>query len=210
MDFGRGYLRGEYMKDRVPTYPGRVKLTPVVGQTNIYDLEMADQPTENGTALNKANLLTDATAALLAAIAGITPQTPDEALAALAGAVGSALHAEVITYVGTGTYGSQANATVLNFTHEPKLFIITQINNGGPPKIVNYTRNQGVYNWEALKNAWENRGTAAYGATSYSTYESYYYEIRYLMDGNTIKMFSMTSDTYQYNNQSTYVVVALY
>lgn len=42
------------MKDRVPTYPGRVKLTPVVGQTNIYDLEMADQPTENGTGLNKA------------------------------------------------------------------------------------------------------------------------------------------------------------
>lgn len=42
------------MKDRVSTYPGRVRLTPVSGQTNVYTLEMADSPTENGTALNKA------------------------------------------------------------------------------------------------------------------------------------------------------------
>lgn len=50
------------MKDRVSTYPGRVRMTPVSGQTNVYDLERADQPTETGTPLNKANLLTDAVA----------------------------------------------------------------------------------------------------------------------------------------------------
>ncbi len=40
--------------DRIPTYPGRVKLTPVSGQTNTYDLERADLPIEEGTPINKA------------------------------------------------------------------------------------------------------------------------------------------------------------
>ena len=39
--------------DRIPTYPGRVKLTPVSGQTNTYDLVRADQPIEEGTHINK-------------------------------------------------------------------------------------------------------------------------------------------------------------
>lgn len=30
------------MKDRVPLYPGRVKLTPVTGQENTFDLVRAD------------------------------------------------------------------------------------------------------------------------------------------------------------------------
>lgn len=50
------------MKDRVPLYPGRVTLTPVAGQANTYDMVRADQPTQEGTPLNKANLLADATA----------------------------------------------------------------------------------------------------------------------------------------------------
>ena len=53
------------VKDRVSSYPGRVKLTPVAGQTNTYDLVRADQPTEAGTPLtaalfnHKADVLTD-------------------------------------------------------------------------------------------------------------------------------------------------------
>ena len=39
--------------DRVPTYPGRVKLTPVSGQTNTYDLVRADLPIQEGTPINK-------------------------------------------------------------------------------------------------------------------------------------------------------------
>ena len=38
--------------DRVPTYPGRVQLTPVSG--NIYDMVRADSPVEEGTPINKA------------------------------------------------------------------------------------------------------------------------------------------------------------
>ena len=40
--------------DRIPTYPGRVTMTPVTGQTNTYDLARADSPIEEGTPINKA------------------------------------------------------------------------------------------------------------------------------------------------------------
>ena len=40
--------------DRIPTYPGRVTLTPVSGQENTFDLVRADQPIEVGTPINKA------------------------------------------------------------------------------------------------------------------------------------------------------------
>lgn len=66
------------MKDRVPRYPGRVKMTPVAGQANTYDMVRADEPTQEGTPLNKANLLRDATAAMF----GLSATTvPDEVLA---------------------------------------------------------------------------------------------------------------------------------
>ena len=70
------------MQDRVSLYPGRVKLEPVAGQANLYDLTRADQPTQEGTPLNKASLLSDATAALMGLDAAATP---DGAFAALAG-----------------------------------------------------------------------------------------------------------------------------
>lgn len=53
------------MKDRVPLYPGRVKMVPVAGQTNVYDMTRADSPQQEGTPLNKASLLSDEMAALL-------------------------------------------------------------------------------------------------------------------------------------------------
>lgn len=40
--------------DRVSKYPGRVKLTPVSGSSNLYDMERADEPTTSGTPINKA------------------------------------------------------------------------------------------------------------------------------------------------------------
>lgn len=42
------------IKDRIPTYPGRVRLTPVAGQANTYDMVRADEPVEPGTPINKA------------------------------------------------------------------------------------------------------------------------------------------------------------
>lgn len=42
--------------DRAPRYPGRVRLNPVSGQPNVYDMTRADQPTNEGTPINKALL----------------------------------------------------------------------------------------------------------------------------------------------------------
>lgn len=68
------------MNDRIPLYPGRVKMTPVAGQANTYDMIRADDPTQAGTPLNKASLLKDATAALY----GLgTDAVPDDVLAAI-------------------------------------------------------------------------------------------------------------------------------
>lgn len=68
------------MHDRVPLYPGRVKMTPVAGQANIFDMVRADDPTQAGTPLNKATFLKDATAALF----GLgTNAVPDDVLAEL-------------------------------------------------------------------------------------------------------------------------------
>ena len=39
--------------DRIPTYPGRVRLTPVSGSADTYDLVRADQAIQEGTPLNK-------------------------------------------------------------------------------------------------------------------------------------------------------------
>lgn len=68
------------MKDRIPTYPGRVKLIPVAGQANTYDIVRADEPQQEGTPLNKATLLDDTTAEKL----GLTGDpTVNQALAGI-------------------------------------------------------------------------------------------------------------------------------
>lgn len=61
------------MQDRVSLYPGRVKLEPVAGQANLYDLTRADQPTQEGTPLNKASLLTDGVCEILGLDHDATP-----------------------------------------------------------------------------------------------------------------------------------------
>ena len=68
------------MQDRVPLYPGRVKLTPVSGQENTYDMVRADEPTQEGDPLSKATFLKDNTAALFGLDANAVP---DDALALL-------------------------------------------------------------------------------------------------------------------------------
>ena len=73
------------MQDRVSQYPGRIKLTPVSGQENVYDMEWADGATVEGTALNKANLLSDSTAALY----GLdSDAVPDDVLSLVADQIG--------------------------------------------------------------------------------------------------------------------------
>lgn len=85
------------MQDRVPLYPGRVTLTPVDGQANTYDMARADQPTQEGTPLNKATLLKDATAAKFGKDTGAVP---DDVLDVLSKSVLEVTYPVVDVYAG--------------------------------------------------------------------------------------------------------------
>ena len=124
------------MQDRVSLYPGRVKLEPVAGQANLYDLTRADQPTQEGTPLNKANLLSDATeTAIKALLASQTesPVTPNAALAILAQAVdAAATKAAAVDSRGnceiycSSYVGNSANkSTTMPFPHKPLVVMVS-------------------------------------------------------------------------------------
>lgn len=85
------------MQDRVPLYPGRVTLTPVAGQENTFDMARADQPTQEGTPLNKAALLKDATAAKFGKDASAVP---DDVLDVLSKSVLNDAYKTVDVYAG--------------------------------------------------------------------------------------------------------------
>lgn len=53
------------MKDRTPKFPGRVKLKPVAGQTDTYDMTRADDPDDTGTPFNTRTMLQDSTGRFL-------------------------------------------------------------------------------------------------------------------------------------------------
>lgn len=82
------------MENRQSTYPGRVVLTPVPGAENTYVMTRADEPTVEGTPLNKATFLQDSTCALLD-----LPSTavPNDAFAKLA--LGTGMYGYLITVV---------------------------------------------------------------------------------------------------------------
>lgn len=91
------------MQDRVPLYPGRVKLTPVSGQENTYDMVRADEPTQEGDPLSKATFLKDATAALFGLGANAVPDDVFRTLGA---------ELRVTTEAGTVVTASKDNITV--------------------------------------------------------------------------------------------------
>ena len=116
------------MQDRVSLYPGRVKLTPVVGQENTFDLVRADQPTQEGTPLNKANLLTDETASLFNLG---QDAVPNEVLAAIKSLIDSArASADSKAKIAVGSYkgtqkSGEKNPCKLTFDFPPKYLLVT-------------------------------------------------------------------------------------
>lgn len=121
------------MQDRVSLYRGRVKLEPVAGQANLYDLTRADQPTQEGTPLNKASLLKDTTAALFALGADALP---DDVLAK----IGSLTFGWRLlkAYKAAGTYEFEVPAEV----YEIGVYMM----GGGGSGSVTYTKNSTSYN----------------------------------------------------------------
>lgn len=70
------------MTDRVPTYPGRVKMTKEDGSVEYVTMERADEPTQVGTPLNKNTFLTDSTAEALG-LGAVADPTVDQAFLAI-------------------------------------------------------------------------------------------------------------------------------
>lgn len=99
------------MKDRVSQSPGRVLITPEDGGAPFYAvMARADQPVEPGTALNKANLLSDSTAAALG-LSG--DSTVNDAFARLNGKVNSVeTRVTPVQYGGTGMSSFTANRLI--------------------------------------------------------------------------------------------------
>ena len=153
------------MQDRVPLYPGRVTLTPVSGQANTFDLVRADQPTQEGTPLNKANLLKDTTAALFGKT---NAAVPDDIL--------NLLSKSMIAQV-TGGYTKTTIETLavgktitLNVSGVPKEFIV--VHQGKPSSLYDDSCNG---TWLLMKDIYENRAWHSSNSNSYkaSTIHSY-------------------------------------
>ena len=116
------------MVDRAPTKPNRYAVYDENHNFIRYEYhERADEPTQVGDALNKANLLPDAVATAL----GLTgnPQVKDalEKIKTLVDGnttlANSKSKVATGSYTGTGTYG-ESNRTVLTFGGRPKFVII--------------------------------------------------------------------------------------
>lgn len=140
------------MNDRIPTKPGRMKMTDEEsGDVKYVYLEMADEPIQVGTDINKANLLADATAAAIAAGFSTTPNTPNEALALLAGGA----KIEIQSYTGTGQVGT-SHKTVITFQHLPKLVLViaSQLNSGTLYRVGDYIHGA-IFPWSDVIAAYE-------------------------------------------------------
>lgn len=135
------------MQDRVPLYPGRVTLTPVSGQANTFDLTRADQPTQEGTPLNKASLLKDATAALFGKT---NAAVPDDILNLLSkSALAQIKEKYTKTTIGTLAVGK---TITLNVDGAAKEFIV--VHQGKPSSLYDDSCSG---TWLLMKDIYENR-----------------------------------------------------
>lgn len=117
------------MQDRVPVNPGRVLIAPENGAAPYYaTMTRADNPTQEGTALNKATLLKDSTAALFGLDATAVPDDVLSTIKSLLDTAQSTANGRARisagTYKGTGIVHSSGNPKRLTFGFTPKFFIL--------------------------------------------------------------------------------------
>ena len=93
------------MQDRISQHPGRIKLVPVDLNNGIYDVVRADEPTQEGTPLNAANLFSGIAASAITncsihrknAIIE-TPSNPNEGFQALCEYIGAVDYSNDVTW----------------------------------------------------------------------------------------------------------------
>lgn len=153
------------MQDRDPTYPGRVTLTPVSGLANTYDMERADRPLQEGTPINKASLLKDATAALFGKT---NAAVPDDILSLLSKSMLAQIEEKYTkTTIGAAAVGK---TITLNVNGTPKEFIV--VHQGKPSSLYDDSCNG---TWLLMKDIYENRAWHSSNVNDYanSTIHSY-------------------------------------
>ena len=148
------------MKDRASLYPGRVKLIPVSGQENTYDMVRADEPTQDGDTISKATFLKDSTAALF----GLdNTALPDDVLVTINIMFDGRVRIADGTYSGTGVYGKN-NKSSLTFPFAPEVLILYRTGNIG---IVSGSKDNAEGFYAILPKQTTVFKTVAYGGSYY-------------------------------------------
>lgn len=181
------------MNDRISLFPGRVTLTPVAGQANTYDMARADQPTQEGSALNKAFFLPDELAAALG-IEADDPKVADalRALLDINGETVAAMPKVVVgTYTGAGKYGS-SNKNSLNVGFAPKIVIVSSESNG-----LRLTYASSYVHWQN-SFLWVNNPTSANVSAGGNNAS-----LSFSTSGNTLYWYSSSSAGHQLNTSGT-------
>ena len=155
------------MQDRVPVNPGRVLIKPENGSASYYaTITRADNPTQEGTPLNKNSLLKDATAALFGLSANAVP---DDVFSMIKNLVNDAnANANTRAKIATGSYdGSGATSKSLTFDFVPKLLIVSDNNrNVGNSCGAIFVIHNGVVKCMALTSASTQTLTATISGTT--------------------------------------------
>lgn len=174
------------MQDRIPVNPGRVLITPENGSAAYYaTMTRADNPTQEGTPLNKSSLLKDTTAALFGLGADAVPNDVFAAVKTLIDSVNANAdtRAKIATgsYTGAGTYGSR-NKNRLVFDFVPRVVIV----------VVNTT------SWEGAGTVFVNGQTKNAGLGI--NYNRLSLELTVAWSGNEVQWYHASSDNYQLNS----------
>lgn len=191
------------MQDRLSTYPGRIKLTPVVGQENVYDVERMDEPSQLGTELKTETLLSDATAELLGLDNTATPNTAFAQIKSLLDAVeGKVPQIAVGSYKGTGKAGS-SNPNSLTFGFAVKAIFLLAI--GAAPPYVdsiypsnNFDRLPVTALTTSYKSGFGLGGKTSSGDTLYAKRSSDYKTVSWYTSGTDARMQANISGTVYY------------
>jgi hypothetical protein len=193
------------MQDRVPVNPGRVLVTPENGGAAYYaTLTRADNPTQEGTPLNKASLLKDTTAALFDLG---SDAVPDDVLKVIRSVLDIKTEMEIVRYTGTGTYGAD-NPNSITFSRAPQLIIMIGGRHTNGNKMWAQIGNEKDWIYmlptEALPTEYEERiglGNNANGRVCGKKSE----------DGKTISWYNGDYASWQYNDSNmVYYLLALF
>ena len=177
------------MQDRIPTKPNRYAVYDDAHNFVRYEYhERADEPTQTGDALNKANLLPDDVVSAVEAALGINLGANPQVKDALAAFAYTPTKIAAGSYTGTGTFGSgNKNSLTLDFA----------------PKRISIIHSTGIGFGELIIN-----GSTVYGYSN-TNWAGAFLALEGSISGNTVSWYNATDQGSQLNTSTeTYLYVA--